>query len=91
MRYWEVPFGKEKPKTPIGEIHILKERCKGCGFCVEYCPKDVLEMSDEFNSKGYHPPKIMNEENCVNCGLCEMICPEFSIWCTLKEEVALEN
>ena len=58
---------------------------------MEYCPKDVLEMSDEFNSKGYHPPKIVNEEACVNCGLCETICPEFAIWCTLKEEVALEN
>ncbi len=91
MKYWEKPFGKEKPKVPNGEIHILKERCKGCGFCVEYCPKDVLEMSDEFNTKGYHPPKIMNEEDCVNCGLCETICPEFAIWCTLKEEVALED
>ena len=91
MKYWERPFGKDKPEISSGEIHIIKERCKGCGFCVEYCPKDVLEMSDEFNSKGYHPPEVKNKENCVNCGLCEMLCPEFAIWSTLIEEVALEN
>jgi len=91
MKYWGKPFGKEIPKTPTGEIHILKERCKGCGFCVEYCPKDVLEMSDEYNAKGYHPPQPIDKDDCVNCGLCEMICPEFAIWTTLIGEVINEN
>ena len=91
MKLWRTALDVHKLKIPRGELHIINERCKGCGFCVEYCPKDVLEMSDEFNSKGYHPPKVVNEKNCVHCGLCETICPEFAIWCTLKEEVALEN
>jgi 2-oxoglutarate ferredoxin oxidoreductase subunit delta len=43
-------------------------------------------MSEEFNSKGYHPPEVKREEECVNCGLCEILCPEFAIWSTLKEE-----
>ncbi len=73
-------------KTPCGEIHIVKDRCKGCGFCVTYCPMDVLELSDEFNTKGYHFPEVKNPENCINCGLCEMLCPDFAIWSTLKEE-----
>jgi 2-oxoglutarate ferredoxin oxidoreductase subunit delta len=77
-------FGDLKEKK--GEIHIIKDRCKGCGFCVEYCPKDVLEMSEEFNVKGYHPPRIKNEEECLYCQLCETICPEFSIFVTLKKE-----
>jgi 2-oxoglutarate ferredoxin oxidoreductase subunit delta len=74
-------------KTSRGEIHIIENRCKGCGFCVTYCPMDVLELSDIFNDRGYHPPYVKNPEACINCGLCEMICPEFAIWSSLKEEI----
>jgi 2-oxoglutarate ferredoxin oxidoreductase subunit delta len=44
----------------------------------------VLEISEEFNAKGYHPPRVKDEDACVNCGLCEMLCPEFAIY--LQEE-----
>ena len=80
MKMWRIPFDADTIVIPHGELHILKERCKGCGFCVTYCPRGVLEMSDEFNSKGYHPPKVVQEGQCVNCDLCEMICPEFAIY-----------
>lgn len=43
-------------------------------------------MSDENNSKGYHPPKVIKEGLCVNCDLCEMICPEFAIFSIRVEE-----
>lgn len=69
-----------------GEIHINSERCKGCGFCVEYCPREVLILSEDFNSKGYHPPVIKNEADCCYCQLCETICPEFAIYITLKNK-----
>lgn len=85
-KYWRKPLDLDKIKVPRGEVHIIKDRCKGCGFCVEYCPRDVLEISEEFNAKGYHPPRVKNPDNCVNCGLCEMLCPEFAIWSTLKKE-----
>ena len=79
-----VYFGELKPKK--GTVHIEKDRCKGCAFCVEYCPHDVLEMSDEFNIKGYHPPYVKDEDKCIYCQLCETICPEFAIFVTLKKE-----
>ena len=80
MKFWRTPLDIDKLKIPQGELHIIKDRCKGCGFCVEYCPCDVLELSEEFNIKGYHPPKVVQPDRCVNCGLCELICPEFAIF-----------
>lgn len=86
MRYWRTPLDIDRVKVPRGEVHILRERCKGCGFCVEYCPKDILELSTDFNTKGYHPPIVKDADSCVHCQLCEMLCPEFAIFCVLKEE-----
>ena len=80
MKFWRTPLDVDKLKIPQGELHIIKDRCKGCGFCVEYCPCDVLELSEEFNVKGYHPPTVVQPDRCVNCGLCELICPEFAIF-----------
>ena len=80
MKYWRKPRDFVSVKVPRGAVRIIVDRCKGCGFCVEYCPKDVLEMSEDFNVKGYHPPRVVKEGECVNCNLCEMICPDFAIF-----------
>ena len=82
MKYWRRQLDLDRMEIPRGRVQILAERCKGCAFCVEYCPRQVLEMSPTFNRKGYHPPEIVDIQACVNCGLCEMICPEFAIFCT---------
>ena len=82
MKFWEKPFGMDKPSTTVGEVHVIKERCKGCGFCIEYCPNKMLEFSEEYNEKGYHPPVVKNRDLCSGCGLCEIICPDFAIYVT---------
>jgi 2-oxoglutarate ferredoxin oxidoreductase subunit delta len=84
VKTWRRPLDLDRIKIPRGKIHVIKERCKGCGLCVEYCPRGVLEMSEEFNPKGYHPPRVRDEDACVACGLCELLCPEFAIF---SEEV----
>lgn len=90
MKPWRTPLDIEKHKLPHYKIYIIVDRCKGCSFCVEYCPKKVLEMSDEFNAKGYHPPYPAHEDQCVGCDLCELICPEFAIY-VLKDEEESED
>lgn len=72
-------FGVPKPRPVRAKIVIEWERCKGCGFCAEFCPTGVLKLSKEFNKKGYHPP-VAEEGKCLDCGFCELICPEFSIY-----------
>jgi len=66
--------------VPHGIVHIIEERCKGCGFCVEFCPQRVLIMSSRTNSKGYHPPELKDDSLCIDCGLCALLCPDFAIY-----------
>lgn len=76
-----------QPLTSVrGRVIIHEERCKGCGFCIEFCPKGVLAASPKFNSKGYHPPYAVKPEECVNCNLCFLICPEFAIYSIPADE-----
>jgi 2-oxoglutarate ferredoxin oxidoreductase subunit delta len=65
-----------------GRVSIVVERCKACGFCVEFCPSHVLALSSAFNSKGYHPPHVVHPEKCSGCDLCGMYCPDFAICAT---------
>jgi 2-oxoglutarate ferredoxin oxidoreductase subunit delta len=88
MKYWRKPLDYDQVTVPRGEVRIVTERCKGCGFCVEYCPRDVLAMSEAFNAKGYHPPKVVRRGECVNCNLCEMICPDFAIFSVVVSDAA---
>ncbi|MCJ7684370.1 MAG: 4Fe-4S binding protein, partial [Desulfobacteraceae bacterium] len=54
MVFWRVPFDSEEIQITTGIVYIIEDRCKGCGYCIEYCPRDVLEFSSKFNTKGYH-------------------------------------
>ncbi len=63
-----------------GSVQIVVERCKACGFCVEFCPTKALALSSAFNAKGYHPPYMVHPEKCSGCDLCGMYCPDFAIF-----------
>jgi len=64
---------------------VIDERvCKGCGLCMHFCPKGVLEMSERRNEKGYNVVEVVYPENCNACSLCEINCPDFAI-CVVKE------
>ena len=81
------PLDSPRVLQPRGQVYVIPGRCKGCKFCIEFCPKDVLIESSRMNAKGYHYPIVAEGqgEACVNCGFCEMVCPEFAIY---TQEVA---
>lgn len=84
-------FEPHRMKIKHVKVHIVEDRCKGCEFCVEFCPKKVLEKSEKLNVKGFHPPYLKNEEDCVGCELCQAICPDFAIYVEEDEEVKMPH
>ena len=63
-------------------LEINKVWCKGCGICVAFCPKNVLNLA-----KG--KAEIVNEDECLRCGICENLCPDFAVY--LIEEGDVKN
>jgi len=61
-------------------IVIDKRYCKGCGICIRFCPKHVLAISNDVNSRGYYMPCVIEGDKCTNCRQCELFCPDFAIF-----------
>ena len=80
MEFWREPLDARIVDITKGIVHIIQDRCKGCGYCIEFCPRGILAFSKRFNKKGYHPPEVQIADGCVNCHYCEIICPEFAIY-----------
>ncbi len=57
------------------QITVDKEKCTGCGECVDVCPADVLELVD-----GKSEPT--NQDECLGCESCVETCPEEAITLT---------
>jgi 2-oxoglutarate ferredoxin oxidoreductase subunit delta len=62
-----------------GTVFVKNEICKGCSYCIEFCPSHCIEFSAGFNAKGYHYPVLARPADCTGCGMCENYCPDFAI------------
>ena len=49
----------------MAQVTIRTESCKSCGYCVKFCPKGVLAVGHEVNSKGYPFVVAAHPENCI--------------------------
>lgn len=70
-------FYMAKPK--LEKHHINRDWCKGCGICVEFCPKKVLGLDDHEKVLALRP------QDCICCKLCELRCPDLAIEIETKE------
>jgi len=60
-------------------IEVIAERCKSCGYCVKFCPNNVLEIGKTMNSKGFEYVVPARLDDCVSCCICARICPDGAI------------
>lgn len=60
------------------KITIDKERCKGCGLCVEACPLKIIKLTSKLNKSGMHYA-IVDGSKCTGCGSCFLMCPDLCI------------
>ena len=61
----------ERPKP-----FLFPEFCKGCGRCIDSCPKHCLSSGAGINPETGLVPIVMDLERCNGCGLCMSACPE---------------
>lgn len=61
------------PEKTFKMLQINEKWCKGCGICVAFCPKDVLDIKSG-------KVIIKDIEACIKCGQCELRCPDYAIY-----------
>jgi len=67
-------------KKKLKELVINRDWCKGCGICVAFCPKKVLELDNGEKAC------VVRSEDCICCGLCELRCPDLAIEVITEQE-----
>lgn len=55
-------------------VIIDRNQCMGCGNCVNYCNKHLLELSSEVNQRNVHFVTLTKPKECIECGMCELMC-----------------
>ena len=64
----------------MSKVTFDTDICKGCGLCVEACPKKILKIAkDKINQKGHSPVEMTDQEKCIACAFCATVCPDVVI------------
>jgi len=54
-------------------LALDKQKCTGCGMCVEVCPHRVLQMDGR-------KARIGDRDACMECGACRRNCPTGAVF-----------
>ncbi len=65
----------------MGRIVVDARVCKGCGYCINFCPKKVIHFGETRNSSGYgnRVAEQIEGADCVACKTCAIVCPDSAI------------
>jgi 2-oxoglutarate ferredoxin oxidoreductase subunit delta len=69
------------------QVFIDPKRCKGCGLCIDACPKEILARAHELSVRGIYPAESAAPEECIGCMNCVVVCPDAAITIT-DDEIA---
>ena len=50
---------------------VDKDKCNGCGTCVQACPAEVIKMEQN--------RPVIDKKACIECGVCVDQCPAQAI------------
>ncbi|MBU0709596.1 MAG: 4Fe-4S dicluster domain-containing protein [Candidatus Omnitrophica bacterium] len=63
----------------MAKVTINKDKCKGCLFCINVCPRKTLKKSVKLNKRGVNYVEFKSGKQCVGCTMCAIICPDCCI------------
>ncbi len=58
----------------VTTLTLERERCVGCGACLDVCPQAVLAMGDD------RRVRLVDQDRCMECGACRRNCPTGALW-----------
>jgi len=61
----------KKPSTT--EYNIDQTSCNSCGNCIQKCPADAIEFTQNGKAE-------IDQTKCIQCGKCVVICPQEAIY-----------
>ena len=72
----------------MAKVTFNEDLCKGCGLCVEVCPKQIIAIAkDKINAKGHSPACITDQSKCIACAFCATMCPDCVITVEKQEDL----
>jgi len=63
----------------MGKVVIDPKFCKGCGYCIQACPKGVLHFGETRGLGGDKCAEQIEGTECVACTSCAIVCPDAAI------------
>ncbi len=58
---------------------VLEDRCDGCAFCVDICPRSCLKIVPNPQRPSHRMVRV-TAKLCSGCGACQGTCPKEAIY-----------